>query len=198
MAVWIAASVPLGPNALNCMATSSTYGFRRGLWSVAGVMIAASIHMSVAVSGLATLMAAHPLSFEVIRWLGVVYLMWMGMKLLRGGRNAPIKVSQSVASRRRLVGNAILISLSNPKAIFAWLAVFSQFIDPQAPLGGQLLVLAPSALSVTILVYGGYSLLGRGMARFIAGRTRVWFDRLAGATYICFAGALAAADLRRG
>lgn len=197
MAIWIAASVPLGPNALNCISAVAANGFARGLWSVVGVTIAAVIHMSLAVTGMAAFLAANPAVFEALRWLGVAYLAWMGVSMLRS-RNGGVAIDRGRGQRApALIGRAITISLSNPKAIFAWMAVFSQFIDPAAPLAGQLLVLAPSALAVTVLVYGGYCVMGTGVERVFAGRRKFWFDRGAGATYLGFAAGLAFADMRR-
>lgn len=197
MTIWILASIPLGPNALNCIASAATHGFRRGLWSVAGVFIAGLIHMALVLSGLAAFLAATPVLFEVVRWLGVAYLAWMGLSLFRSrgtvdSRRAPAAFSRIGATRR-----AIVISLGNPKAILAWFAVFSQFIDAQAPLGPQVAILAPSAMAVSVAVYTGYCFLGLGVTRFFTGARKRWFDRITGGAYLGFAAALALSDARR-
>ncbi len=197
MAIWIAASVPLGPNALNCISTSAAYGFRKGLWSVAGVFAAANIHMALALSGIAAFMSANPALFEVLRWLGVAYLAWMGVSMLRSNGDAQIAAAQPGFSRWQLMRRAIAISMSNPKAIFAWLAVFSQFVNTATPLAGQLAVLAPSALSVTIAVYVGYCAVGLGVNRLFSGDRKRVFDRLMGSAYIAFAVGLASSDFRK-
>ncbi len=197
MTIWIAASIPLGPNALNCISASATHGFLKGLWSVAGVFIAATIHMTVAVSGIASFMSAHPGLFEIMQWLGVGYLAWMGISMLRSKGSAHVQETIASPSRWQMIKRATLISLSNPKAIFAWLAVFSQFVDAGIPLAPQLVVLAPSALSVTIIVYTGYCALGTGVNRLFAGQRKRWFDRIAGSTYLIFALGLASSDLRK-
>lgn len=197
MAIWIAVSIPLGPNALNCITATAANGFARGLWAVVGVNIAALIHMTTVVLGVAAFLAANPVLFDAIRWLGVAYLAWMGVRLLRSrGTHAPIK-SAPKELPAKLVRRAIFISLSNPKAIFSWFAVFSQFIDPVTPLPAQLAVLAPSALAVTVIVYTAYAALGLCVERLFAGQRRLWFDRGAGATYLVFAAGLALASGRR-
>ncbi|MDP2733258.1 MAG: LysE family transporter [Hoeflea sp.] len=197
MAIWIAASIPLGPNALNCISVSATFGLKKAIWSVIGVTIAASLHMTLTVTGLAAFASTHPVFFEVIRWLGVAYLAWMGLSMFRSAGTLRVEKSQQSASAQRLVAKAIMISASNPKAIFAWLAVFSQFVDPARPLAGQLAILAPSALSVTVIVYAGYAALGLAVNRIFAGNRKRWFDRFAGSTYLAFALGLATSDLRR-
>ncbi len=197
MAIWIAVSIPLGPNALNCISASASFGFKRGLWSVVGVFIAANIHMALALTGIAAFVNANPAVFEVMRWTGVGYLAWMGVSLLRSTGKMDIATKAYQYSRGRLVRRAVLISLSNPKSIFVWLAVFSQFVNMTAPLGVQMMVLAPSALFVTLAVYIGYCALGLAVNRIFAGTRKRWFDRIAGTTYLGFALGLASADLRR-
>ncbi len=197
MIIWVLASLPLGPNALNCISATVAQGFRRGLWSVVGVFIAANIHMLLALSGIAVFLTANPLLFDLLRWLGVAYLVWMGISMIRARNDLKIEGNSTQASPWQMVRRAILISLSNPKAIFVWLAIFTQFIDGAMPLGPQLAVLAPSALSVTLVVYLGYSAMGLGVTRLLSGQRKKWFDRLAGSTYLAFAFSLAAADLRR-
>ena len=92
----------------------------------------------------------------------------------------------------------MLISLSNPKAIFGWLAIFTQFIDAGAPLWPQLTILAPTSLSIVFAVYVGYCALGASVNRLLADRRKIWIDRIAGSTYLAFALGLAVSDLRRG
>lgn len=141
------------PNALNCMASAATHGFRRGLWSVAGVCLAACLYMALAVSGVAAALAAYPQVFEIIRWGGAAYLAWIGVSLLRSRGEAGEAAEAPAFSPIAAIRRAAMISLGNPKAIFVWLAVFTQFIDPGAPLAPQLALLGPSALGVTIVAY---------------------------------------------
>lgn len=197
VAIWIAVSIPLGPNAVNCISASATHGFRKGLWSVVGVFIAALIHMTVALSGIATFLTTNPQFFEVLRWFGVGYLAWMGVSLLRSGKGLKVEKFSHLQSNSSLVRRAILVSLSNPKAIFIWLAVFTQFIDIASPLIPQLIILGPSALSITVVVYIGYCGLGLGVNKVFGGQRKIWFDRISGAVYLIFAAALGSADLRK-
>lgn len=197
MAIWVAASIPLGPNAVNCISASATHGFMKGLWSVVGLFLAGMLHMTLALSGMSAFLAANPALFDLLRWAGVVYLAWLGISMLRPGRTFHIQKGSPDRSAWQLVRNSILISLSNPKAIFVWLAVFTQFVDATIPLMPQLLVLAPSALFVTIIVYGGYCAVGLGVNRIFSGSRKLWFDRFTGSTYLVFALGLATSDLRR-
>jgi len=197
MTIWTLASIPLGPNALNCISASATYGFRKGLWSVVGLLIAANIHMTLALSGIAAFLNSNPILFEILRGMGVAYLAWMGISMLSSKGKFQVEKIPENWSQWKLVRRAILISLSNPKAIFVWLAVFTQFVDGASPLSPQLLVLAPSALFVTVVVYVSYCAVGLGVNWLFSGNRKMWFDRIAGSTYLAFALGLATADLRR-
>ncbi len=197
MAIWTVASIPLGPNAMNCISASATHGFAKGLWSVAGLFLASTLHMTLALSGMSAFLNANPALFDLLRWAGVAYLAWLGISMLRTGGAFRIQKGSQDRSPSQLVQKAILISLSNPKAIFVWLAVFTQFVDATIPLTPQLLVLAPSALLVTIIVYVGYCAIGLGVNRLFSGHRKLWFDRITGSTYLVFALGLATADLRR-
>lgn len=158
MAIWVAASIPLGPNAVNCISASATHGFMKGLWSVVGLFLAGMLHMTLVPSG--------------TRRFGA-----------RPDRTFHIQKGSSDRSAWQLVRNSMPISLSNRKAIFVWLAVLTQFVDATIPLMPQLLAFAPSALFVTIIVCGGYCAVGLGVNRIFSGSRKLWFNRLTGSTY---------------
>ena len=197
LVIWMVASIPLGPNALNCISSSAMYGFQRSMWSVVGVFIAANIYMALAISGISVFLSSNPLLFEGLRWLGVAYLAYMGISMLRSKGKFQIEKSVRNLTRWGLVRQAVLISMSNPKAIFVWLAVFTQFIDGDRSIVPQLLILAPSALFITVVVYASYCFVGLGVKRLFSGNRKLWFDRIAGSAYLVFAFGLASADLRR-
>lgn len=199
VSVWIAASIPLGPNALNCIALSAGAGFRRSLWAVAGLLVAALCHMAVTILGVAAILLANALLFQVLKLCGAAYLVWMGVSIWRKRDGLPETDKPASVSRIYIVRRAFLISMSNPKAILAYLAVFSQFIPPDGPLTDSLIVLVPTALATTIVVYVGYCAIGLGMGRLLrSARRRLAFNRTVGGFYV-FAGAgLAASDLPSG
>jgi threonine/homoserine/homoserine lactone efflux protein len=137
---------------------------------------------------------------EVIRWAGVAYLAWMGMTMPRSRSEILKQYRPTQASPVSLVRHATLISLGNLKAIFVWLAVFTQFTTPGAPLGPQLAVVGPSALAaiaIAIAIYVAHCALGFGAGHLFAGHHKRWFDQGAGGLYLIFAAGLATADYRR-
>jgi threonine/homoserine/homoserine lactone efflux protein len=195
VAIWTAAGLPLGPNALNCIASSATDGFYRSLWAIVGIFFAALCHMTATILGAATVLLANAALFQGLKLIGTAYLIWMGLSLWRR-KDTMIAIEQrGPASPWRLVRRGFLISMSNPKAIFAYLAVFSQFLKPDIPLGEQLTVLVPTAQTITALVYMGYAALGLGVGRLLkTARRRMAFNRGVGGVYILAAAGLATAE----
>lgn len=199
VAVWIAASVPLGPNALNCIASSASAGFRRSLWAVPGILLAALCHMTVTVLGVAAVLLANALLFQVLKLCGAAYLVWMGISLWRKKDGLAEPERPASRSRLRIIRRAFLVSMSNPKAVLAYLAVFSQFIPSEGPLTDSLIVLVPTALVIAIVVYVGYCAIGQGLGRLLGSvRRRLAFNRAVGGFYIIAGAGLAASDLPSG
>lgn len=193
--VWTAAGLPLGPNTLNCIALSAGAGFQRSLWAIMGILIAALFHMTAVILGVATILLANAELFHLLKLCGAAYLVWMGISMWRKRDQLPIADKPTQTSRIRIVRQAIFISMSNPKAILAYLAVFAQFLVPSAPLVDQLVLLVPTALVITVAIYVGYCTLGVGIGRFLnTARRRLTFNRAIGMVYIFAGTALAASD----
>ena len=195
IAIWTLAGLPLGPNALNCIALSAGTGFKRSLWAVAGILLAALCHKAAVVLGAATILLANAQLFALLKLCGAAYLIWMGIALWRKGGQLPSSDRPRASGRLAIVRQSFLISMSNPKALLSYLAVFSQFLTPGQPLGPQLAVLVPTALVITGAIYVGYCALGSGIGRFLGSlRRRMLFNRGIGSFYICAGAALAATD----
>lgn len=195
VAIWTAASLPLGPNALNMIVSSVTNGFYRSLWGIIGILLAALCHMAATIFGVATILLANAMLFQILKFAGAAYLIWMGITLWRK-KDVPISIQRSApASPARLIGRGFLVSISNPKAVLAYLAVFSQFIHPETPLFEQLIVLIPTALTIGFVVYLGYGALGSGIQPlFKTVKRRIMFNRGVGSFYIMSGVGLASTD----
>ena len=127
-----------------------------------------------------------------LKFVGAAYLVWMGISLWRRKDTALSIGKRETTTPWRSVRRGFLISMSNPKAIFAYLAVFSQFLTAGVPLADQLVVLVPTAQVITALVYVGYCALGLGVGRLLdTARRRVAFNRGVGSVYILAGAGLA-------
>jgi homoserine/homoserine lactone efflux protein len=184
-----------GPKCANCIALSAGAGFRRSLWSVAGILVAALCHKTAVILGAAAVLLANAELFSLLKLCGAAYLIWMGISLWRKGGQLPTAATPKATSWVHIVRQAFVISMSNPKAILSYLAVFSQFLTPGEPLAPQLVVLVPTALGITAAIYVGYCALGTGIGRFLGTlRRRLIFNRSIGSFYIFAGAALAASD----
>ena len=198
MTIWFAAGIPLGPNALNCIVVSASNGFRRSLWSVLGVTLAATCHMAAMGVGLSPILLANAMVFQAIKWFGVAYLAWMGVMMLTRRAAPPELPQEPSVTRFTAARRGFLVSLTNPKAILVYLAVFPQFIKPAQELVPQLAILVPSALAIVIVIYTGYCMLGLGVRRLLSTlRRRRAFNRGVGGFYLLSALGLAWFDPRR-
>ena len=193
--IWTLAGLPLGPNALNCIALSAQRGFGRSLWSVAGILLAALTHKAAVILGVATILLANAELFQILKLCGAAYLIWMGISLWRKAGQPLGEVNTNEDTVLKIVRRAFVISMSNPKAILAYFAVFSQFLMPGQALAPQLLVLVPTALVITGTIYVGYCALGTGVGRLLSNlRRRLIFNRVIAGFYMAAGGALAIAD----
>jgi len=195
--IWTLAGIPLGPNALNCISVSVTAGFSRSLWTIVGISLAALCHMAATVFGIAAILLANAELFQFMKYLGAAYLVWMGISLWRKKITHVEGVKFVPSSAGKIVRQSFLISMTNPKAVIAYLAVFSQFVDQSLPLAGQMLVLVPTATVVTALIYLAYCTMGITLTRFLSTiRRQTLFNRFVGSFYIAAGTGLAFADVK--
>lgn len=188
-AVFLISATP-GPNMLHVMTQSIAHGPRRALATMAGLMSAVLLCLIASALGLGALLKASPRLFDVLRYAGVAYLVWLGIKAWR----APVGGADGVASRRSdraLYLTGLLTGLSNPKLIIFAAALFPQFIDPARPFGMQLAILVISFVVIELGWQAAYALGGIKLARWLApvNRQRL-FNRATGVMFIGFGGAL--------
>ena len=116
-----------GPGTFALLTSTAKGGMRAGAAATAGLILGDQVLLWLAVAGVAALLAAHPLLFQAVQYLGAVYLVWIGLKLIfaKPGDASPIRIEPHHYARQ-----AFLITLLNPKAIVFYMAFFPLFIDP--------------------------------------------------------------------
>ncbi|MFN3210639.1 MAG: LysE family translocator [Roseovarius sp.] len=186
---------PPDTSQLLIISNSLRHGLRRSLATVAGDLSANAVQMTLAAFGLTAVIAANADALWVVKWAGVAYLVWIGLRLIltRGGAEAPGAVAKG-----RLFRQGFVTSSANPYAVVFFGALFPQFIDAGAPILPQLLV-----LGVTYLVVDGLVLLLWGWAATrtlgrVKALTGVWINRVSGALMVGAAVLLGLKDLDRG
>lgn len=195
-AVFLISATP-GPNMLHVMTQSIHHGPRRAMMTMAGLMSAVLLCLIASALGLGALLKASPRLFDMLRYAGVAYLIWLGVKAWRapvgdaGEVGATRAQSAGAKSAGALYGTGLLTGLSNPKLIIFAAALFPQFIDTARPFSVQLAILVVSFVVIESFWYSVYALGGMKLKRWLApvNRQRL-FNRGTGVMFIGFGGAL--------
>jgi threonine/homoserine/homoserine lactone efflux protein len=188
-------ATPPDTSQLLIMSNAMRHGLRRSLATVAGDLSANVLQMSAAAFGLTAVIAASADALWIVKWLGVAYLVWIGLTLML---SKPEAVRTNAASQARLgilYRQGFLTSSANPYAVVFFGALFPQFIDPGMPVLPQLLVLGLTYLVVdgaTLVLWGWLAQRTLGRIRLLQG---VWLNRLSGALMIAAAALLGSRDL---
>lgn len=134
-AAWLISLSP-GAGTICCMAAGLRFGLARAMWTIFGLMLGIMLVLVVVAAGLGALLAASALAFTILKWLGVAYLVWLGLQQWRApalGVDADAAAKAFDGTRRQLFGRGFLVNATNPKGIVFMLAVLPQFIDPARP-----------------------------------------------------------------
>jgi homoserine/homoserine lactone efflux protein len=156
-----AISISPGPGAVAVMSASLNHGFARGYFATFGLVLGLWTQLVVVAAGLGAVIATSALAFAVVKWLGVAYLVWLGLRQWR----APARpmtvaaVAPAPTTRRRIVAEAWLLNAVNPKGTAFMLAVVPQFLTPAEPLVPQYLVIAATLSFTDLVVNAGYAAL---------------------------------------
>ena len=163
LAVTILMLIP-GPNVALIVANSVTYGFRYGLLTVAGTSSAMVVQLGLTVLGMTELLGTLGAWFEWIRWIGVAYLIYLGVTQWRAPPVNLSEVAPEPKSARAMFTRALLVSLTNPKTLFFYGAFFPQFVVAGHDVGAQVAILSATFLLLAVLLDGCWA-LAAGRAR---------------------------------
>jgi len=182
LACLLIAIVP-GPTVTVIVANSLKHGTRAGLANVAGTQVGLGVMMVTLIVGLSSVIAAMGWLFDVLRYAGAAYLVWLGWKLLR--RPDAISATEKVqVPRGGFFLQGFLVMMANPKALLFFGAFIPQFIDPKGHYVAQIALLGATAMVVALVSDGAYAVLtGRAGAWLSRRRVRA-VSRLSGACLI--------------
>jgi threonine/homoserine/homoserine lactone efflux protein len=130
MAAGLALNVTPGPDMLYIVARSSSEGRRAGIASALGIGAGSLIHIAALALGLSAVLAAVPLAYDLIRWAGTAYLIWLGVRAIRDARAPDQRVAPEPAPLGAVFRQGMLTNLLNPKVALFFLAFLPQFVDP--------------------------------------------------------------------
>lgn len=151
-ASWLLAWTP-GPTMALIAANTTAHGRKAGALTVLGSSNGLALLVTAAALGMNSLMLFVAEWFDVLRWLGAAYLIWLGAMRLRSafsGQAAAAAAPSNLAGRARYL-QGMVVSLSNPKVLLFLGAFFPQFINPQEPAAMQLAILAATFVIVIVL-----------------------------------------------
>ncbi|WNN48455.1 homoserine/homoserine lactone efflux protein [Siccibacter colletis] len=187
-------SVSPGSGAINTMTTAISHGYRGAAASIAGLQTGLAIHIVLVGVGLGTLFSRSLLAFEILKWAGAAYLIWLGIQQWRAAGALDLKTLAHTQSRGRLFKRAVFVNLTNPKSIVFLAALFPQFIVPQQPQVMQYVVLGVTTVVVDIIVMIGYATLATRIAAWIKGpRQMKALNRVFGSLFMAIGALLATA-----
>jgi len=190
---FVAASAVLliipGPTILTVISYSMSHGRRANVPLVAAVALGDSTALVVSLLGLGALLATSAFWFTVVKWAGGLYLIYLGIKLLRAGiASADIATPAAPASRWRLFANTYLVTALNPKGIVFFVAFLPQFLSPAADMSRQLWVLAVTFVAMAALNATLYAVFAGSARRLLASPRAQRRFNLAGGSLLSAAG----------
>lgn len=176
--------VPPGPDSMLVMARGIGQGRGVALFTVAGMTLGAGlIQLPLVAFGLSSLIHASSLAFNLLRWAGAAYIVWLGIRLLLSSSATiaagDIKVLRPLAAARE----GMIANLSNPWPLMFMVAFLPQFVDPhRGSVTLQLVLLGATQKTTGVLVLGTYALASGAIGAWIMRhpRAKLWQQRLAG------------------
>lgn len=175
VALWLAfvaaaavIAITPGPGSILVLATGLRFSYGVVFRVLMGLELALLIHLGIVALGLGALLATSSTAFLVMKIIGAVYLVWLGVQKWRA-KAEPVDASQlRIATNSRLFRQGLLVNLTNPKAVIFIAALVPQFINAEAPQLPQYLIIGATMVGVDVCIMTGYALL--------AGRFRHWFQ----------------------
>jgi threonine/homoserine/homoserine lactone efflux protein len=160
-----------GPAVLFVVARSIGQGYRAGLIAVLGLSTGALVHVAAATAGLSAILLASATAFGVVKALGAVYLIYLGMTTLLSRRSTGESNTAPLASKHRVFTDGVLVSVFNPKLAVFFLAFLPQFVDPaRGPVSQQILFLGFVYTSLALVTDSGYALAAGTLRDWLRGR----------------------------
>jgi threonine/homoserine/homoserine lactone efflux protein len=186
-----------GTGALYTLAAGLARGSRASVIAAFGCALGIVPHMAAAIMGLAALIHTSALAFQTLKYLGVVYLLFMAWSALRERGALQIRQQVDARSALQVVMTAILINILNPKLSIFFLAFLPQFVrvDDPHPLS-HMLLLSMAFMVLTFVIFAAYGLFAASVRHHVVTRPKVllWMRRSFAAAFVALGARLALAE----
>lgn len=186
-----------GPSAMLCLSHGAQHGGRRAIATVLGGVISALTLMLLSVLGVGAMLAASSTLFTMVKLLGALYLLYLGIAAWRSPAPelaglALVPPDAEPRPLHKLFGHGFMVGIGNPKDLLFFGALFPQFVDAQQAVLPQLLLLALTWVVADFSIMSCYALMGRRVASLFSrlGGSRL-FNRVTGGAFVAASGLLA-------
>ena len=165
-----------GPAAITVASQGASNGAKKSLFGVFGVASANVVYFFLSATGIASLIIASNTLFAIIKWIGVLYLLYLGFNALLS-KNSVIKVDAkfSQAKLKKLFLQGFIVELANPKALLYFSALIPQFLDVDQSIYEQLLIMGITCFVIDCIAYGLYGFFGDRISK---GAIKTWMVNL--------------------
>jgi homoserine/homoserine lactone efflux protein len=165
LACW-AISLSPGPGAIAAMSAGLNQGFKRGYFTVLGLVLGIWTQVIIVVAGLGAIIAASNTAFTVLKFMGAAYLVWIGISQWRASDKPMVASTDApILTRKQLIMRGWAINATNPKGTVFMLAVVPNFIDLSQPLIPQYFIIMMSLSFTDLVVMAGYVALASRVLR---------------------------------
>lgn len=183
-----------GPAVMLTVSTALRRGAARGAAAMAGIIAGNTLYFALSALGIVALVLASYRVFTVVKWAGVAYLAFLGVRALLAREAAPIEADASggCGPSGTAFASGFVTQVANPKAIVFFVAVLPQFLDARGNLAAQMIVLAAVSQGAECAVLSGYIVAAAALRRSgAAARAALWIERAGGAVLLAIAARIA-------
>jgi threonine/homoserine/homoserine lactone efflux protein len=182
-----------GTGVLYTLAAGLTRGARASILAAFACTLGIIPHMAAAITGLAALLHTSALAFEIIKYLGVAYLLYMAWATLREKGALSVDTEAAPKSVRQVLVSGILINILNPKLSIFFFAFLPQFVRTDADALPQMLELSAVFMVATFVIFAIYGVFAAAVRQHIVTRPRVltWMRRTFAAAFVALGAKLA-------
>jgi homoserine/homoserine lactone efflux protein len=193
----IVLSLTPGPGVFSSISSGLNHGFRLGLWNGVGMQAANAILVCIVSLGLGAILLASEALFSAVKWLGVAYLLYLGVVTWRSRPRGFVRDRDDrTRTPREVFWRGFLVNITNPKGIIFFAAILPQFIDVARPQLAQYGLFAATTFSVDVVIMMAYTALAARVFAALKDERRLrWIHRTLGGAFI--AAGLALAGFRR-
>jgi threonine/homoserine/homoserine lactone efflux protein len=187
----VAIAIP-GPTVLLALANGSRFGVGRAAYGMLGAVASDVVLVTAVAIGLGAILLASEFWFSVVKWIGVAYLVYLGIQLvLSKGHFAIRDEADPRGSRRAVFMKCFLVAVTNPKGYLFVGALLPQFITATEPQLPQYLIIGTVFCAIDFAIMFAYAAAGSQVVRLLSRRGALWLDRVCGAVLLALAGVLA-------